>query len=466
MPATLLSFWNDEVTRLKDLLAKARLQITAEGKNEGDASAALASTSKNQEKARTDVESARKALSGIPMPADGDPLLLQMRAALAALNIANAGQVEKDMALRQARAARLRTSDLVKSLEQHITEAEKQKKTETNAAGLRLIWSTAAKTAPLKNLPALANTALGSFETSARTKVENNFPANADPDKNFLNRVRARRVIAGKALDQARGIFNDAQDTSTAWEESSTRANAKIAALRRGFDEKVAALKALYDAPARVRQAQDQLKALASQAASPLTASQKADLFGTGKAALQTKREDTLKLLAVRDNAQNDLLGKQEIYANTLLSILLANPGKTESELLVDDATLKGKKKDVADAEKAMSDASSDAAFVAGITQLQDWFSAVPDTLWEQFETLETACADLKVVQAIVPATLLSDIDTAESLLVSQMEAARNEQITIAQRNLSLQQGQDLFGLASELAPRRLQMASRFIEPI
>lgn len=465
MPATLSSFWNDEVSRLSTLLTKANLQVTTASTAENAASADLIAAGKKQDSAKAAVEAARKALAGIPMPADGDPLLINMRDALIALASANAEQVDKDTVLRQARLARVNAASLVSSLTASLANASAEAKTEKAAADQRLIWTNAAKAAPLKDLPTLATTALTTYEAGAKTKVEGDFPSNGDPDKDFLTRVRARRALAITALDKTGNVFTDALSNSKTWEESSTRASAKIAALRRDFDSKVSALKAFFDAPARVKQAQEQLKTLANRPASPLTAAQKKVLISSDTV-LTGLREDTLKQLKTRDEAQATLFTAQEVYAKTLLTTLLANPSKTEAELVVSNATLKSKKKDVTDALKAINDVNIDATFIANLPTLKAWFAAVPDVLWEQLETLDTASVDLNAVKAIVPLTLISDIDAAEALLVAQLVAARDEQLTVAIRADSLAQDDKLLSIAAEVSPRRQQVAGRFVDAV
>lgn len=468
MPATLSSFWNDEVTRLKNLLVTANASLTTASNAENAAATALAATGKAVDKAKADVDGARKALAGIPMPADSDPLVLAMRKALRDLNQANATQVAQDATLRTARATRAQLTAQVASLTQQLDTANAQYKAEKSAFDQREIWTNAAKTAPLKDLPALATTAL-TKEAAAIAKIAANFPSNADVSKDFLTRVRARRELVAKIGTVNEDILNDAKSNNKTWEESTTRASAKVVALRQDFDAKVGALKAFFDAPARVKQAQTQLATLAGLSAPLITTAQKNDLLGAAPhpASLQGDREAALILLGDRDQAQSDLLDAQEIYAKLLLSTLLANPGKTEAELLMSDATLKGKKQDVTDAETALSNANKDATFSpANKNLLRDWFAAVPDVLWENFEVLENARADLKAVKAIVPATLLSDIDAAEALLITQLQAARDEQLSVAQRQLSLQQDETVVSIVGEVAARRLQSASRFVELI
>lgn len=465
MPATLSGFWSAETSRLGTQLASARAAALTAGNDESSASADLALTGKQLQDARSRVEAARKALAGIPMPADGDPLLVDMRQALIDMRAAAALQVEADTTLRLRRAHRVNAAATVSLLEKQLAEAQLQSKAEDKASAERSSWVNAAKVAPLKDLPALATSALTSFAAAAKTKVEGDFPSNADPDKDFLTRVRARRALAATISMRAQAVRDDALATAKTWEESSTRELAKTTALRRTFETKALALKNFFQAPARVKQAQEQLKALANRTASPLTAAQNKEL-NTANATLKGIREDMLPLLKACDDAQNTLLTAEEVYAKTLLATLLANPGKTEAELVVSDATLKAKKKDVDDAATAVDDAEADPAFVAHLPELEAWFAAVPDALWEQLETMDSAVADLTAIKTTVPATLLSDLATAEDALAVQLEAARQESLFVATLAEALAVDQQSALVEDELDASRRQAAGRFVERV
>lgn len=465
MPATLSGFWSAETSRLGTQLASARAAALTAATDESSASADLALTGKQLQDARARVEAARKALAAIPMPADGDPLLLEMRQAVVDMRAAAALQVEADTALRMQRAQRINAAASVSLLEKQLADARQQSKVEDKASAERSSWINAAKVAPLKDLPALATTALSSFAAGAKAKVEADFPSNADPDKDFLTRVRARRALAATISARAQAVRDDALTTARTWEESSTRELAQIAALRRTFETKAMALKNFFQAPGRVKQAQEQLKALANRPASPLTVAQGKEL-NTANATLKGIREDMLPLLKACDDAQNTLLAAEEVYAKTLLATLLANPGKTEAELVVSDATLKAKKKDVDDAATAVDDAEADPAFVAHLPELEAWFAAVPDVLWEQLETMDNAVADLNAVKAAVPATLISDLATAEDALAVQLEAARKESLFVATLAEALAVDQQSVQVEEELDASRRQAAGRFVERV
>lgn len=463
MPATLDGFWADETTRITALLVTARSDAATAATQESAAAANLTLAGQQFQDAKSRADAARKKLAGIPMPADGDPILMALRTAIADMRSASARQVSADGTLRARRAARAASAAAVAALAAQQALATANAKAATAGTALRLLWRSAATTAPLKDLPAAASAALTSWEAGARAKVEGDFPANADPSKDFLTRVRARRTLAASVGFQAATIAADALQSAATWEESSTRESAKSAALQRDFDAKSADLQAFIDAPARVKQAAEQLKALAERVVSPLTASQKADLINL---ALVTQREEGLVLLKAIDDAQAALLAADEAYAKLLLATMLANPGKTEAELLASVAALQAKKQDAADGKAAMDTAAANGDYVAHEGALKHWFGAVPEALWEQLEALDAALADLAAVKATVPATLVSALDAAEDALVVQWQKAVTEQQLIAALAATLAEDQAGAARENDLATARQQAAVRFVERV
>lgn len=465
MPATLAGFWAAEVSRIAASLAAARSDAVAAATNETAAAMDLTLAGKALQDAKTRADAARKKLAGIPMPADGDPILMALRMAIADMRSAQARLVSTDATVRARRSARAATAAAVAALGAQQAAAQASAKAEATSTALRLLWRTAATTAPLKDLPAAATAALSTWEALARANVEGDFPSSADADKDFLTRVRARRALAASVAVQAATIAADAIHSAATWEESSTRESAKSAALQREFAVKAADLQAFIDAPARVLQAADQLKALAERVVSPLTASQKADLH-TANVALAALREEGLVLLKAIDDAQAVLIAADEAYAKLLLSTMLANPGKTEAELLASVAALQAKKQDVIDARTAMDTAAADADYLAHEAALKHWFGAVPDALWEQLDALDAALADLVAVAGTAPATLVAALDAAEDALAVQWQKVVTEQQLITALAATLAGDQAGAARENDLATARQQAAVRFVERV
>ncbi len=465
MPATLSQFWTAETTRIAALLVTARSAATAAATAESAAAADLTLAGKQAQDAKDRADAARKKLAGIPMPADGDPVLMALRTAIADMRSAAARQVTADAVLRARRAARARNAAVVAALAAQGAMAQASAKAEETSAARRSAWQLAATSAPLQDLPATAGAALTAYEAAARANVEGDFPSNADPDQDFLTRVRARRALAASQLASTAAVAQDARASSTTWEESSTRESAKRAALQRDFDARSADLQAFIAAPARVQQAALQLKALAERVVSPLTASQKADLH-TANAALATQREEGLVLLKAVDDAQGALIAAEETYAKLLLATMLANPGKTDEELLASVAALQAKKTEVLDAKTAMDAAAADPPYLSHEAALKNWFGAVPDALWEQLEALDAALADLAAVKAIVPAALVSALVAAEDALAVQWQKVVTEQQLIAGLALTLAGDEADVARENDLATARQQAAVRFVERV
>ena len=132
--------WNI-VTGYLDSAAKAA--ATAESA----AAADLTLAGKQAQDAKDRADAARKKLAGIPMPADGDPVLMALRTAIADMRSAAARQVTADAVLRARRAARTRNAAIVAALAAQGALAQASAKAEETSAARRSAWQLAAQRA-------------------------------------------------------------------------------------------------------------------------------------------------------------------------------------------------------------------------------------------------------------------------------------------------------------------------------
>ena len=114
--ATLTQYWNDEASRLELALAAEQATLATLRNALTLAQAAQRAAADAARDQADAVAAARRALAAIPMPADGDPLLVRMQDALiglAAARVALAnGELDvqrrrADLAARQGRAVAL-----------------------------------------------------------------------------------------------------------------------------------------------------------------------------------------------------------------------------------------------------------------------------------------------------------------------------------------------------------------------
>ena len=437
---TLKQFWSDETTRLSARLASLDAELAVlrgSGAIPGslalaqDAQAAAANAVTTQTRA---AEDARKALANIPMPGDGDPLLLAMEQALVHLADARASLASSDLDV-QARTAELgRLQAQQAALQAALTEATKALAQASTDAATRQTWADALSTGALKNLAADAATALAASEATARARVEGEFPANATPAKDFLTRVRARRSLPQDALTQA-----------TAVEAAAFAARASaLARAQRSFDAAAQAVRQAFDAAPRLAAdtaVLQRLAALPAPTPAPAASFPIATVWQHQRlhdAAKKTERENALVKLAEVDAAAAELRAAQAAYDTALHTAMAANPDKTPAEL---DAGAAKAKKDDLSAKQAALAAKRGALSADETHRVKAWFATVPDTLWNALDQLDTATTRLgALVGPPAPADLVANLLAAEAALVTALNAER-----LAQRKLD----------AAELARQR-----------
>lgn len=465
MPS-LSDFWNLEISRLEGQLNAAKQASLQAGVVQSAASASLAAINRDLAAARAAAASARKALASIPLPADGDAQLLALRSALRQEAGAYAEQSGAEANLQVASANRAAAEEAVSDLNVQLAQAKAQAKAEASASVQRNLWKAAAAVLPPDDPVSRAADALSDFKTAALALISADFPANADPNKDFLTRVRARRALAKRPTADAQLLHQDALALTTSFEESSGRAAAKLPALRRSFEAACANLQEYFQATVAAQSAASQLQAIAERGSSPLSAAARAELFATGNAALQSEREAALAALAARDGAQKLLWDKQLDYQRALLPLQIAHPGSNEAALRALDANLDNLFAEATIAAQDLLDADSVADLASHRQSLQDWYACVPQLLWQQLEQLDASIASLEHIQSLNPGNLLSALTVAETALVNQWQLARDELITQATRSALAAFAQAKLAAAVAMEHSRLPSAAHFVELI
>jgi hypothetical protein len=459
MATTLKQYWTDEVARITARLAALDTELNALRGTPtivgtlGTAQAALADASSDVTAQAKAVDDARKALAAIPMPGDGDPLLVAMEDALIALADARASLADAD------RDVQARTADLTRLLGQQaalqaaLAEATAALARANKDADTRLAWTTALTTGEISTLAADAAAALAASEATARSRVEGEFPSNAAAEKDFLTRARARRALPLSSLAQAVTVETAAVNADAA----------ALAEARRAWDAAVDALRLTVQAAPRLAADTATLQRLAAlPAAHPaapasypvVTVWQHNRLHDAGKKA---DRENALAKLKDVEDAAADVRAAQTAYDNALHAALVADPDKTPAEL---DAGVVKPKKDEVVTKQALLATKRAALSADEIHAVKGWFAAVPDTLWDALDKLDTAAARLKaLVGPPAPAALISAMNTAEATLAAALEAARHAARQAAAADLAEQRAAGL--LAAELDTAAARSAAR-----
>ncbi|WP_143133444.1 hypothetical protein [Pseudoduganella namucuonensis] len=461
---TLTTYWTNELSALAAVLAATQAELNTSRTGARDAGVALATAASKAQAAKEAVNTARRKLSGAAMPADGEALLDAMRAAIAAWRQAVADHAAQAAATQQAEARRDALQLRADTQQAAHDEASQALERETRQTVQRSAWVLAATTPPVGDLPGQAAAALTANEAAATTAVENDFPANADPDKSFLGRARARRLLAQNVAGDAADLAAASVAASTTWSEASTRKKDLVARKQREFDAAVEHLRRFAESAPRTIQAIADLARLAT-GPSVLTAEERAELI-TADATLEGDREDALALLTTRDEAQEELQQAQAAYADALAIARIASPDKTDAQLRAADAALQTKFDAMATKASAMVAADTAMGNDADGTPrsiLKIWFAAVPDALWEQLDKLDNSLAILGAAKATVPANLVTAVETAEDALAVALSAARIEARQIAAREQGLASLHAAASAAATLSGRREQAAQRYL---
>ncbi|WP_313952981.1 hypothetical protein [Accumulibacter sp.] len=415
--ATLTQYWNAEVTRLATALSAEQVALASLRNSLAAAQAVQRAAADAVRSQGNAVTAARKALAGIPMPADGDPLLLQMEQALAELAAARVGLANAELEVQGLRADLGRQQQRAEVLTEELGVARTVLLQATQDAAARAAMADALTTGDLAGLAADAAAALAADAANARARVESEFPSSATAAKDFLKRVRARRAIveasASAAVSVESAAFNASHDALAQAQRAYAAAQQGVVALHQA-------------APALAADSATLSRLAALPVAVPptsfpiLTQWQRAHLHDASK---KSARETALAKLKDVDDAGAAVRVAQASYDQALYAALKAEPDATQAQLdattiSAERTTLDGKLADLMTARAALDGGAR--------ATLQAWFAAVPDTLWEALEGLDRALARLTLLQGPpTAAALLSALNAAETSLASALSAAR-----------------------------------------
>ena len=416
MATPLLQYWTDEVVRLT---ASAAVQRTGVSAQRGTLTASKTVQQTASDAVRNQalaVEAARSALAGIPMPADGSPLLVAMETALISLAEAQATLASSSLAVQVQAADLARKEAQLADTEAALAEAERQKKREDEESVARQKMIDALVAGELSTLSTVAAAALTASQATAVARVESEFPSNATNAKSFVKRVRERR-------DMVRDSARIAGDVETA---AYNGANGALAQALRRFQRAALALRATADAAPRVEADAATLQRLAALPAPtattfPITSRWQHERLHD--ATRKTAREAALAKLAAIDTAVAAVRPAQQAYDIALHAAMKAEPDKTQAQL---DATTVATERGALDT-KITAVATARAAMVdTELDTVKTWFAAVPEPLWEALEKLDTAAGRLAALSAAAsPTNVLGELAAAEAALATALGADR-----------------------------------------
>lgn len=451
--STLSTYWSDEVTRIKATLAATRLEL-ASARQAGIASRqTLRDTSALVQTRSEALVVIRKLLGGIPVPADGDPLLAQLSDALIALSDAQSQQAKAERSAQalKAKAALLEARET--ALVADLAQAEAQGAKAVAAAADRQKVADALSTGLWQTVAVDAAQALSDFAATATSRVESSFPTSDPAAKYLLTRIRARRDLVRTQLSEQATVVAAAH----------TASHDALGQAQQAHAQAWAKVRAYIDLAPRWADDRLTLKALASlPAPNPptfpiLTPAQHKRLHDPVKLG---PRETTLALLKAVDDKEEALRLAQAAYDTAYHAAIAAKPDASLTDLHAGD--LKTVLKAVTDKTTERKDAQDLLRADPGYGDLQAWLAAIPDTLWEALDQLDTAVASLnKLKGPPVAADLLATLATKETALVSALSAARLAQRQQDAAERGLQAALDAQTAAQDTAVRLARAAAR-----
>ena len=417
MATTLEQYWIDDVARLTTRLAAQQSDIDTERATLLAAQATRLVASDAVKTQNTAVDAARKALGAVAMPADGDPLLVALEAALVGLADAQAGLAASDLAAQLAAAELARLQTDATALAMALADAQRVATLEGAARADRQAMIDRLSSGDLATLAADAAAALAASEATARSRVEGEFPANADDAKDFVKRVRARRAVVAASLQSAIEVEGAAFDADTP----------ALAQAQRDFEAAVAGLRLVANAAPSLTA---DSTTLARQAALPapnppdsypiVTRWQHDRLHDGGK---QAAREGALAKLTDADNAVSAARAAQQAYDLAVNAAMKAEPDKTAAEL---DATTVAAERAALTSSLGDLDTARVALSAGDLAAVQSWFATVPDTLWDELDKLDVALARLAALAGPpTPADRIDAVTAAETALTAALDADR-----------------------------------------
>lgn len=412
MATTLLQYWTDDRTWLDAALVSLQADAALAQAALQDARARLAAASDALSQHTAADEAARRALAAIPMPGDSEPLLAAIEAARAgqARSRAAAALASQDAAAAQAESDRLGVLRTALQAERDATQRAVQRAQTDEDARQQAIDALLAGT-----LAADAAQALADHESTARNRVEGEFPSHGTAAKHFLKRVRARRAMAVQSAALSASAESAARSAS----------DSAVALARRGFDGAVAALSAAAGGTAVLAAQSAILAQLAAlPAADPgagrypvLTTAQRERLHDPAR---KSAREAALAKLTAVDDASGEWRDAWQAYELALHAAMVAHPGASRAAL--DSGPLSAERGALDAKAQARANAIS-AISPAEQATLETWFASVPDTLWAALERLDESVARLGAL-GTPAATLVAAVSSAETALVSALDTA------------------------------------------
>ncbi|MBB5019147.1 hypothetical protein HNQ59_002445 [Chitinivorax tropicus] len=421
-PKTLVEFatqWRDEQktqsTQAASAVSAAQSQVTA-------AQASL-SMARGELSASTDqLVAIRTQLGKIPMPADGEPLLVALREAIATQRAKAAAVTSAELAAGLAQAtltsAQLRLERLTKAL----ASAESELAAATAAKNKRQAALDALAASPVADVKQAATDALASADyTAAKQRIKDSLPAT------LLARVTERAGLATGLADRQAALADAVLALADTESEVTTLAGDKLTRLTRALDQAERNLM-LYTsrATADLASAVANLSYLANTGNNVLTPQQKAHL---NDAALSADRNSAAQAESERDVAAVALADALKVLQGERAKVLAADPAADLTALEADGTSDLGKAKTAWQVAKDTLDKAGTGKEVLYTSAMRatmtEWQASVPDALWADLSRWLDADAALARLKGATTALTSAVKNTEKELVLALIDDAK-----------------------------------------
>lgn len=411
-PTSLLQFAERELTERKAALLAATAEVTSRRTALLAADAALKTAAGDVAEANDKLADVRRKLAAIEMPADGEPLLVELRTNIIDQRDKAAALAAADLAHAKAAAILASAQALLPKLTTCLSAAEAAAKAASAAKKRRADAIALVVAQPLANVNQAATDALaGPAHGKVKTRIEGALP---EP---LRKQALARAAQALAAVGRAEARQAAALAVTDALAEETGLASDRVYRLQRAEVHAEAALLGWVDAlPRRLTTAVAALKRLAELNPPALTAQQKASIDADAVA-----RAAAAQAEAKWDGAAAKVADAFDALEIERLRLRAADPGvdTTADEADINTEVGKAKKKwDDAKAELATEDANFTAAMR---TTMSGWRAAVPDSLWLEADAFLAADADLNQLKTASAAPLITALQNAETNLLAAL---------------------------------------------
>jgi len=440
-PTTLVQFWQQERDVYDNQVSKAQTKFGTAQAALIQANKDLTDEQKNFSKISDDIAAKREKLKATTIPADANALVIEIRDLIIQQRTSQGKLLDLKDDVDTAQSKIDSASSAGTRAAARLAEAEAKLATAKDENKTRQAGKAAVASPPLSTLKADATAAqTGPAQTAATTKI-GDIPADVRTIAN------GRHVLRNKQLADARAAVDTAED-ALAKERNDNGGLAGVAA-KKGIEFRRAERK-LIDYVTTAKASFDRALGLFNRVgADPvLTPPQKADATSFNSGGTGTTAEGNAATV-VADQGTVD--GDRNALETTTFTKQIADIDSdvsTNADVVTATNKLKG------DLNTLKDDSTTNYPDKATLDQ---WQAIIPDAAWQKLLDYEEATAILTEVAGINAATIVTEMDTAESAYAGALYAAAQSQRRVEYiQDVTSRRATRAKGIAAALSTRLL----------